>query len=121
MDLADAALRLEAALASISGEPSEEQIRSVWIAYLKVEKSIGFIRLDLDEENPGRLVRLKQYDVPDERQALKFALNSLKKGSGDFSIGDFRQSLKGLRESRNYLRALLRAKRLKRARRARPA
>ena len=103
----------------MSGEPSEEQIRSIWVAYLKVEKSIAFIRLDLDEENPGRFVKLRQYAVPDERQAVKFALEGLRKGADDFALGDFRQSLKELRESRNYLRALLRAKRLKRARSAR--
>ena len=65
------------------------------------------------------MIKLKAYEVPDERQALQFALKSLKKGSDDFALGDFRQSLKNLRESRNYLRALLRRKRLARARGAR--
>lgn len=120
-DLADASVRLESALGSVSGEPSAEEIREVWLAYLKVEKSIAFIRLDLDEENPGRFIRLKQYAVPDERQALQFALRSLRKGEENFRLGDFRQSLKYLRESRNYLRALLREKRLRRARSARSA
>ncbi len=120
-DLADAASRLEAAMASISGEPSREHVLSVWMAYLKVEKSVAFIKLDLDEENPGRFVMLKQYAVPDERQALKFALSNLKKGSDSFALGDVHQSLKWLRESRNYLRAFLRAKRLKRARGGRPS
>ena len=92
----------------------------MWSAYSDVEKSIAFIRFDLDEENPGRFIKLRSYAVPDERQALQFALKNLMKGSDDFALGDFRQSLKGLREARNYLRALLREKRLRRARRARP-
>lgn len=89
------------------------------MAYLEVEKSVAFIRFDLDEENPGRFIRLRDYLVPDERQALQFALKNLRKGAEDFSLGDLRQALKNLRESRNYLRALLREKRLKRARDAR--
>lgn len=118
-DLDDAARRIESALAEIEGEPTKAQLRSVWMAYLEVEKSVAFIKFDLDEENPGRFVRLRSYAVPDERQALQFALKSLKKGTDAFSLGDFRQALKDLRESRNYLRALLREKRLKRAREAR--
>ena len=118
-DLAEAAEMLRSALKSLSGEPSREQLRSVWLAYVKVEKSVAFIKFALDEENPGRFIRLKPYEVPDERQALQFALKSLKKGSDDFALGDFHQALKGLRESRNYLRALLRTKRLARARKAR--
>ena len=120
-DLADAQKRIETLLGSMAGEPSSEQVGSVWMAYAKVEKSIAFIRFDLDEENPGRFIRLKSYSVPDERQALQFALRNLKKGAENFTLGDFRQSLKYLRESRNYLRALLRAKRLKRVRDARGA
>jgi len=120
-DLADASRRVEAAFHSVTGEPSAEQVRSVWTAYLEVEKSIAFIKFDLDEENPGRFIRLKAYSVPDERQALHFALKNLRKGFEDFELGDFRQALKDLREGRNYLRALLRQQRLKRARRARPA
>ncbi|HUK79733.1 MAG TPA: hypothetical protein VLU91_03615 [Nitrososphaerales archaeon] len=120
LDLSDAARRIQSVLGSLSGEPSDEQVRSVWSAYSDVEKSIAFIRFDLDEENPGRFIKLRSYAVPDERQALQFALKNLMKGSDDFALGDFRQSLKGLREARNYLRALLREKRLRRARRARP-
>jgi hypothetical protein len=118
-DLADAGRRLEESARSVKGEPSEAQLRSVWTAYLKVEKSIAFIKFDLDEENPGRFIRLKSYSVPDERQALQFAAKSLRKGSDDFALGDFSQALKNLRECRNYLRALLREKRLRRARMAR--
>lgn len=118
-DLADASRRIESMLKTVAGEPSEEEVRSVWLAYVKVEKSIAFIKFDLDEENPGVFVKLKSYSVPDERQALQFALKNLKKGSEDFALGDFKQALRNLRESRNYLRALLRQKRLKRARLAR--
>ncbi len=120
-DLADASKRLESVLASLAGEPTDEELRSVWTAYVEVEKSVAFIKFDLDEENPGRFIRLKGYSVPDERQALQFALRALRKGSENFTLGDFTQSLRDLRESRNYLRALLREKRLKRARRARSA
>jgi hypothetical protein len=119
-DLADAVARTESALKSVSGEPSEGQVLAIWTAYLKVEKSIAFIKFEIDEENPGRFIKLKAYSVPDERQALQFALKNLRKGSDDFALGDFRQALKNLRESRNYLRALLREERLKRARKARP-
>ncbi len=118
-DLADATKRIESLLASLTGAPTEEQMRSVWFAYAEVEKSVAFIKFDLDEENPGRFIRLRAYAVPDERQALRFALNSLRKGADDFAVGDFLQSLKNLREARNYLRSLLRSKRLERARRAR--
>ncbi len=120
-DLANAVRRLEAVLHRLSAEPSADEVRSVWAAYVDVEKSIAFIKFDLDEENPGRFVKLKAYSIPDERQALQFALKSLKKGESDFLLGDFAQALKDLRESRNYLRALLREKRLARARKARPA
>jgi len=118
-DLDDAARRIESALKEIRGEPTGAQLRSVWTAYLEVEKSVAFIKFELDEENPGKFIRLRNYAVPDERQALQFALRSLRKGADNFSLGDLRQALKDLRESRNYLRALLREKRLKRARRAR--
>ena len=118
-DLADATRRIDEVVKVVAGEPTDEQIHSIWRAYIEVEKSIAFIRFDLDEENPGRFIRLKSYSVPDERQALQFALRNLSKGAYSFSLGDFVQALKELRESRNYLRALLRAKRLRRNRRAR--
>ena len=120
-DLADASMRIERMLRSVSGEPSTDEVRSVWTAYLEVEKSIAFIKFDMDEENPGRFIKLKTYAVPDERQALQFALKNLKKGAENFELGDFRLALKDLREARNYLRALLREQRLKRARKARAA
>jgi hypothetical protein len=118
-DLAEAEQRIETVLKSLSGEPTKEELLSVWLAYIKVEKSVAFIKFDLDEENPGRFIKLKLYGIPDERQSLQFALKNLKKGSDDFALGDFRQALRYLREARNYLRALLRQKRLARARRAR--
>jgi len=120
-DLADARRRLESLLDNVSGEPSAEQLRSIWRAYLDVEKSIAFIKFELDEENPGVFVKLKPYAVPDERQALQFALRNLRKGADSFRLGEFRQALKELREGRNYLRALLREKRLQRTRKARSA
>ena len=119
LDLADAGRRIHSVLGSLSGEPTDEQVRSVWSAYSEIEKSIAFIKFDLDEENPGRFIKLRGYAVPDERQALQFALRNLTKGADDFTLGDFYQSLKELREARNYLRALLREKRLRRARKAR--
>lgn len=120
-DLADAEKRIEEALRTLSGEPTKAELLSIWLAYVKVEKSVAFIKFDLEEENPGRFIKLKAYDVPDERQALRFALKNLEKGADDFLLGDFRQAIKELRESRNYLRALLRKKRLARARKARGA
>jgi hypothetical protein len=120
-DLGDASRRLESLLDKVSGEPSAEQLRSVWRAYLEIEKSIAFIKFELDEENPGVFVKLKPYAVPDERQALQFALRNLKKGAYSFRLGEFKQALRELREGRNYLRALLREKRLLRTRKARSA
>ncbi len=110
-DLQDAERRLEELIPAVSGEPTVQQLRSIWRSYLDVEKSIAFIRADLDEENPGRFISAKQFSVPDERQALQFALKDVRKGSHSFTLGDFRQALKELRESRNYLRVLLRDKR----------
>ena len=118
-DLADSEQKLVDLIASISGEPTEEQNRSLWRAYLGVEKSIIFIRVEIDEENPGRFLSLKKYAVPDERQALQFALRNLRKGSESFALGDFKEALRGLRESRNYLRAILREKRTAKTRAAR--
>ncbi|MDG6902061.1 MAG: hypothetical protein JRM80_08890 [Nitrososphaerota archaeon] len=118
-DLAKAEELIGSAMKSLSGEPSPEELRAIWLAYIKVEKSIAFIKIDLDEENPGRFIKLKPYRVPDERQALGFAFSDLHKGAEHFALGDFILALKSLRESRNYLRALLRDKRLARARRAR--
>jgi hypothetical protein len=120
-DLGDAARRLDEVLKSISGEPSDEQVGSIWTAYVEVEKSVAFIKFDMDEENPGRFIKLRNYAVPDERQALNFALKNLEKGAASFRLGDFHQALHDLRESRNYLRALMREKRLMRARKARSA
>jgi hypothetical protein len=119
VDLDDAAGRIRDVIASVKGEPSEAQMDSVWRAYLLVEKSVVFVKVELGEENPGRLVKLSAYSVPDERQALQFALRNLDRGIQSFALGDFVQALKELRESRNYLRVLIRQKKLARARRAR--
>jgi hypothetical protein len=118
-DLEAAVRFIEGTLGTIRGEPTEEELGAIWLAYVRVEKSIAFIKFDLGEENPGRFIKLKAFVVPDERQALQFALRNLRKGFSNFSLGDFYPALKDLRESRNYLRALLREKRLRRARRAR--
>ena len=120
-DLKDAEQRIGSLVGSISGEPGEDQLRSVWRSYVEIEKSIVFIRVEIDEENPGRFLKIKTYVVPDERQALQFALKNLKKGSQSFALGDFKQALKELRESRNYLRALLKDKRRLKTRNARPS
>jgi hypothetical protein len=117
-DLDDARRRLEEAVSSVSGEPTKDQLNSVWKAYVDVEKSIVFIRVEIDEENPGRFFDIRKYAIPDERQALQFALKNLRKGSDSFQLGDFVRSLRELREARNYLRALLRAKQLQRVRMA---
>ena len=115
-DLDHAARGIKGVVDSVSGEPTDVQLRSVWRAYLLVEKSIAFIKVELDEENPGAVVRMAAYSVPDERQALRFALRNLDKGIESFRVGDLGQSLRELRECRNYLRVLLRQKRLKRLR-----
>jgi hypothetical protein len=106
-DLKDAESRLSALEASLSGDPTGEQLRSTWRAYVDVEKSIAFIKVELDTESPGLFVNKGVYKVPDERQAVAFALGYLRRGTESFVSGDLENSLKQLRESRNYLRVLL--------------
>ena len=117
-DLKNAADRILALIAGISGEPTEDQVRSIWRAYLDLEKSILFIKVETDEENPGRFVQVKRYSVPDERQALQFSLENLRKGSESFALGDYSRALRELREARNYMRMILKAKRKTRTREA---
>jgi hypothetical protein len=106
-DLDDAEARLASLAGSLSGEPTADQIGSIWRAYVSVEKSVAFIKVELESESPGVFVNKKVYRVPDERQAVVFALASLRRGAESFAAGDFETSLKQLRESRNYLRVLL--------------
>lgn len=115
----DAEKRIAQQIREISGDPSVEQVRSIWRAYVDIEKSIVFIRVEIDEENPGRFVRWRAYAVPDERQSLQFALKNLRKGRVCLSAGDYLRSLHDLREARNYLRVLLRTKRVADRRRLR--
>lgn len=118
-DLAAAEKTLSEASSSLSGEPDESQMSSIWEAYVLVEKSVAFIKAELGDENPGRFVNPKVYAVPDERQAVGFALRHLRTATETFGAGRLPESLKALRESRNYLRVLIRRKRLLRARNAR--
>ncbi len=105
--LDDARGRIESAIGTISGEPTKAQLHSVWRAYVSLELSVAYIKLEIDEENPGRFIRARSYRVPDERQSLQFALKYLVKGAESYRVGDYGQALKELRESRNYLRVLL--------------
>ncbi len=116
-DLADAEARLSSLIASISGDPTRDQMHSIWVSYVDLEKSIVFVRVEIDEENPGRFISPKRYKVPDERQALQFSLKHLRRGSQSFAAGDYIGSLRDLREARNYLRVLLRESSRPRARR----
>lgn len=118
-DLRSAEATLRELSSSLVGEPDEKQLRSIWLAYLRIEKSVIFIRVELDEENPNRFIKPKVYAVPDERQAIGIALRSLRDAIAFFEAGELSRSLKPLRESRNYLRVLLRQKRLLRAKKAR--
>lgn len=118
-DLEDAESRLVDLSTSISGELTSGQLTSLWRSYLDLEKSVVFIKLELDEENPGRFIGAKAYRVPDERQAVTFALAKLRKGRSSFEAGSLEYSLRDLREARNYLRVLLIDKRKLRAKSAR--
>ena len=120
-DLAAAEKLLASTSSTLRGEPDRSQLASIWEAYVLVEKSVVFIKVELGEENPGRFVNAKVYVVPDERQAVEFALRHLRAAAESFGAGRLPESLKTLRESRNYLRVLLRRKRLLRARSARAA
>lgn len=110
-DLKHARDNLESLASSIAGELTVEQLRALWQAYLLVEKSVVFIKVELGEENPGRFINSKHYAVPDERQAVGFALRNLRDSIERFEAGQLAASLKVLREARNYLRTLLKRKR----------
>lgn len=94
------------------GEPTPAQMDAIWNAYVAVETAVVTVKLDSAEESPGRFVNAKPYVVPDERQALRFAASALASAQSALRSGDERAALKHLRESRNYLRMLLRRKRL---------
>jgi len=118
-DLNDAVSRLTSVAGSLSGDPTPAQMESIWRAYVDLEKSVAFIRAELDSESPGYFVNKKVYAVPDERQAVLFALGYLRSGTQSFTSGDLKTSLKQLRESRNYLRVLMIGARRSRIRRGR--
>jgi len=113
-DLKHANSLLESLASSVSGSLNRNQTRELWLSYLLVEKSVAFIKIELDEENPGRFINPKPYAVPDERQAIGFSQKHLKLAIDSFDAGGLGASLKELRESRNYLRVLL--KRVRRQR-----
>ncbi|HXW37364.1 MAG TPA: hypothetical protein VEJ36_05635 [Nitrososphaerales archaeon] len=115
-ELGSSLATLEAVREEIRGEPSSEQMHEVWLSYVYIEKGIAFIKIELEEENPGRRIHLDRYRVPDERQALAFAVKNLRSGLEMAKRRDLLPSLKPLRESRNYLRALLREKELRKRR-----
>ena len=106
-DLREARRKIEGVIPGVSGPLTEAQADEVWLAYVLVEKSVFFIKVELDDENPGRFIKARSYSVPDERQALQFALRRLESGAEEFRLGDLVQSLKMLREARNYLRVLV--------------
>lgn len=114
-ELADAATALLALEKEVGGPLTESQMNGLWRCYLSVEKSVAFVKLELDEDQElGRFVNKKAYVVPDERQALLFAAESLNSGLGYLRTGELEEALKRLRESRNYLRMLLRRAKLSR-------
>jgi hypothetical protein len=118
-DLEEAEKRLQGLKDTVHGEPNDSQLNSIWRAYVSLEKSVFFIKVELDAENPGAFVNVKAFRVPDERQAMVFALGNLQKGAMSFRLGDLHRSLGELRAARNYLRVLLREKRRLKARRRR--
>lgn len=73
---------------------------------------MAFIKLELDEENAVRFVDKKAYVVPDDRQAVTFAASSLRRGMAQLGAESLAAALKEIRESRNYLRMLLRRRKL---------
>jgi hypothetical protein len=110
-DLGSARGLLEELLASLSGEPTADQVGALWQAYVLIEKSVFFTRVQLGSESPGAAVKASAYGVPDERQAVAFALSNLREGEAHLRAGQLEFALKRLRESRNYVRVLLRDKR----------
>lgn len=115
-DLAQAATRLDSLASSVSGTLTREQVRALWLSYLLVEKSVAFVKIELEEENPGRFISSKPYSVPDERQAIGFALKHLNAARESLDAGGLGWCLKEMRESRNYLRVLLKNVRRQRER-----
>jgi hypothetical protein len=90
--------------------PTERDLAEIWKCYLAVEKAVVYIKVELDEENPGRFVNTKAYIVVDERDALRSAREYLTEGISSIQKGELKPALRALRESRNYLRMLLKRK-----------
>ena len=103
---------LDSLAGSVVGEPTPAQMDALWNAYVVVETAVVTVKLDAAEESPGRFVNTKPYAVPDERQALRFAATALASAESALRSREETAALKQLRESRNYLRMLLRRKRL---------
>jgi hypothetical protein len=111
-ELDGARVLLESLAEEVQARPTEAQLRGIWTCYLSVEKIVAFVKLELEEESPGRFVDKKAYTVPDEGQALTIAARSLGVGTAALKAGNLHDGLNALRESRNYLRMLLRKERL---------
>lgn len=118
-ELEEARRIIGAVVSELRGEPEDRHLADVWRAYLAVEKAVALVKVELEAESPGRVVSLKSFTVPDERQALGFASGQLARALVELKLGNLGLALKPLREARNYLRALLRAKRLASVRKAR--
>jgi hypothetical protein len=111
-ELEEALRSLESLAGSIGGEPTRAQLDDLWRAYVAVEEAVVVVKLSLGEESPGRFVNTKPYAVPDERQAVRFAARALSSATSGLRAEDDGAALKALRDSRNYLRMLLRRQRL---------
>jgi hypothetical protein len=113
-ELAKALASLESVRDQTRSRLTEPQVHEVWEDYVYIEKAVAFVKIELGVENPNRFINAKPYLVPDERQAMSFASRELASALQLLRQRDLSAGLKRLRESRNYLRFLLRRKALDR-------
>lgn len=117
-ELGSALKKLDSLTPAMEGILTRDQLEEIWDCYISVEKGVVFVKLELEEEQAARFVQKKAYSVPDDRQAVSFAALNLRTALGEVEAGNLSSALKALRESRNYLRMLLRRERLAARKRA---
>lgn len=114
-ELRDAHVKLDSLRSKIKdAEISISLEHDLWLVYLLVEKSIAILKFSFSIEDPGKFINLKM--VEDERKLINIAYASLSNGIELIESGSTEKAIESLRNSRNYLRLLikrLRKRRLK--------
>jgi len=108
-DLEDAEALLKEITETASEDPPPDE-KTVWLVYLKVEKSVALLKLYLSIERPGVFVSVRS--TPEEwSRLLRVAFESLGEARRLLAEGRLAGSLEPMRSSRNCLRAFLRDRR----------